>query len=289
MSQQPISRRGFLGALGISSLGALLAACRPVNQSSPSQTIAAGPLPTGTPTNGHDGTTHANGANDDMDTMHEKGVKAFPAKTEGVGGLPLPFERDGDVKVFKIVCKEVDWEVEPGKRIKSMTYNGTVPGPEIRVTEGDKVRLVVWNALPQSTSVHCHGLHTPNNMDGVPYITQPVIKPGQEFVYEFVAKPAGTHMYHSHHNAAEQVAAGLLGPFIVEPKDKATQKWKFDREYTLILNDGPHGFTINGKSFPATAPVTAKKRRKSPGALRPRRLDDAPDAPARHAHARHLL
>jgi FtsP/CotA-like multicopper oxidase with cupredoxin domain len=98
---------------------------------------------------------------------------------------------------------------------------------------------------------------TPNAMDGVTYITQDPVKPGESFVYEFVAKPAGSHMYHSHHNSAEQVAKGLLGPFIVEPRDPSARP-AVNREYTLVLNDGPLGFSINGKSFPATQPLTAK-------------------------------
>jgi FtsP/CotA-like multicopper oxidase with cupredoxin domain len=101
----------------------------------------------------------------------------------------------------------------------------------------------------------------PNAMDGVPFITQPPIKPGETFTYEFTAREgnAGSHMYHSHHNAAEQVTKGLLGAFIIEPKEPASRP-AFDREYTLILNDGPiGGFTLNGKSFPATQPLTAKQ------------------------------
>ena len=132
-----------------------------------------------------------------------------------------------------------------------------VPGPEIRVTEGDKVRVVLKNALDQSTAIHFHGQRTANKVDGVPFITQPPVKPGQTYTYELVARPAGSHMYHSHHNAAEQVPGGLLGAFIVEPKDGA-KAVKHDLEYLMIVNDGPHGFTLNGKSFPATRPLTAK-------------------------------
>ncbi len=194
---------------------------------------------------------------DAMDRHHAEGVKAFPAKTKGLGGQPLAYEMDGDTKVFRLTCDAVRWEVRPEEFKDAFAYNGTLPGPEIRVTEGDTVRIVVTNNLPESTAVHWHGLNTPNAMDGVPYITQDPIKPGQTFTYEFVAKPAGTHMYHSHHNAMEQVGKGLLGPFIVEPKDKSKYP-KFDREYTMVLNDTLLGFTLNGKSFPATQPLTAK-------------------------------
>jgi FtsP/CotA-like multicopper oxidase with cupredoxin domain len=118
----------------------------------------------------------------------------------------------------------------------------------------------VTNNLPESTAIHWHGLMVPNSQDGVPFITQPPIKPGQTFTYEFPIRDgnAGTHMYHSHYNATEQVGKGLLGAFIVEPKDPATRP-AFDVEYTMVLNDGPiGGYSINGKSFPATEPVVAK-------------------------------
>jgi FtsP/CotA-like multicopper oxidase with cupredoxin domain len=170
----------------------------------------------------------------------------------------------GDVKVFDLVCQVVQWEVMPGKLVEAWTYNGVTPGPEIRVTEGDKIRVNVTNELPESTAVHWHGLMVPNGMDGVPFITQPPIKPGERFTYEFPIRDgnAGSHMYHSHHNSAAQVTKGLLGPFIVEPKDPATRP-AFDREFTMVLNDGPiGGFSLNGKGFPATRPLVAKKGEK---------------------------
>jgi FtsP/CotA-like multicopper oxidase with cupredoxin domain len=201
---------------------------------------------------------------DEMDRMHEEGVLAFvngTAVTEGEGGLPLPFEMDGGVKVSRLTCQLTQWEYLPGKRVEAFTYNGVVPGPEIRVTEGDRVRIHVSNQLPQSTAVHWHGLMIPNSMDGVPFITQPPIRPGESFTYEFDIRDgnAGTHMYHSHHNAAEQVTKGLLGAFIVEPRLPG-ERPQFNREYTIVLNDGPiGGFSLNGKSFPATKPFVAKR------------------------------
>lgn len=200
-------------------------------------------------------------AADEMDRMHEEGVLAFPAATEGLGGQPLEYELDGDVKVFRLTCSIIEWETEPGKLVEGWAYNGVVPGPEIRVTEGDMVRIEVTNELTESTGVHWHGLVLPNAMDGVPFLTQPPIKPGETFTYEFAAKPVGSHMYHSHHNAAKQVSLGLLGAFIVEPEDPSTRP-AFDKEFTLILNDGPHGYTINGKGFPATQPLVCKQGEK---------------------------
>lgn len=194
---------------------------------------------------------------DQMDAMHEKGVKAFPAKTAGKGNQPFQPRMVGGVKVFDVTCQEVQWEVEPGRTVKAWTYNGQVPGPQIRVREGDRVRMIVKNELPESTVVHFHGLELPNDQDGVPFITQPPIKPGETFTYEFTVPNAGSHMYHSHHNAAKQVGAGLLGAFIVEPRTPRPEH-KADVDYVMVLNDGAHGYTLNGKGFPATEPVVAK-------------------------------
>ena len=147
----------------------------------------------------------------------------------------------------------------PGKFVEAWAYNGVVPGPEIRVTEGDKVRVVVKNELPESTAVHWHGLMVPNAMDGVPFITQPPIKPGETFTYEFVARQRRLAHVPLAPQRDRAGGRGLLGAFIVEPKDPATRP-AFDREYTMVLNDGPlGGFTLNGKSFPATQPLTAKQ------------------------------
>ena len=205
-------------------------------------------------------TSHDEMTNDQMDDMHEAGIKEFPQATAGLGGQPLEPIMDGDTKVFNLKCEVIQWEYQAGKMVEAYAYNGVVPGPEIRVTEGDKVRIIVTNAMPFSTAVHYHGLMLPNGMDGVPFITQPPIKPGASFIYEFPIREgnAGSHMYHSHLNSAEQVTKGLLGPFIIEPKDPSTRP-AFDIEHTMVLNDGPiGGFSLNGKSFPATQPITAK-------------------------------
>ncbi|MEA2523591.1 MAG: hypothetical protein QOF73_818 [Thermomicrobiales bacterium] len=268
-STNRVSRRRFSGALGLLGVSAAGAAIAPdgLHLQRQAAANAAELVP------GHDmssmasaSTSHAPAASqeamtaDEMDAMHEAGVKSFPAPTAGLGGQPLEPVMDGDVKVFTITAQIVQWEFQPGKFAEAFGYNGVVPGPEIRVTEGDKIRVVVNNELPQSTAVHFHGVMVPNAMDGVPFITQPPIKPGQSFTYEFPIREgnAGTHMYHSHHNATEQVGKGLLGPFIIEPKDPSTRP-AHDVDYTMVLNDGPiGGFSLNGKSFPATQPFTAK-------------------------------
>jgi manganese oxidase len=264
-----VTRRGAMGLLGTLGIGAIGTAVAPAVRSDSGIARAATDaghahkgalLPQAAPPAQSDDESTA----DEMDAMHEAGVKAFPAPTKGLGGQPLEFTMDGDVKVFDLVCQVVQWEVTPGTMVEAWTYNGVTPGPEIRVTEGDKVRINVTNELPQSTAVHWHGLMVPNSQDGVPFITQPPIKPGQSFTYEFPIKEgnAGAHMYHSHHNSAFQVTKGLLGAFIVEPKDPATRP-AYDRDYTLVLNDGPiGGFSLNGKGFPATQPLMAKKGEK---------------------------
>lgn len=267
LSRRGLLRRSVLGAGVLSALG-LGAACttedqekhieaRVRQQSGGAATTGTGGATTSTTGMQHGGSGPTSGHGVDMDAAHEAGVKGFPAKTQGLGGQPLAYTLDGNTKVFNLTCGKVRWEVRPEEFKDAFAYNGTLPGPEIRVTEGDRVRFVVKNELPESTSVHWHGLNVPNSQDGVPFITQPPIKPGETFTYEFVADPSGSHMYHSHHNAMEQVGKGLLGAFIVEPKDK-TKYPPFDREYTMVLNDTLLGFTLNGKSFPATQPLTAK-------------------------------
>lgn len=195
-----------------------------------------------------------------MDQHHEEGVNIFLSNIgadPGFWGRPLEFTEEDGFKVFRLTCQEIDWDTGGGTTIPAMAYNGVIPGPEIRVTEGDKVRVLVTNEMTQSTAVHWHGLIVPNNQDGVPFVTQPPITPGETYTYEFTVRNAGSHMYHSHHNAAEQVTRGLLGAFIVEPRDRSREP-EVDAEYTMILNDTGIGFTINGKSFPYTQPIAAK-------------------------------
>jgi FtsP/CotA-like multicopper oxidase with cupredoxin domain len=258
------SRRNFLkhSSVAVAAVAAL-GACD-TQGAAALQQVTKGP-PTGGTMGPHDtgatvpaGTAaSAQSAADRMDAMHEAGIKAFPAKTEGLGNQLLAPRMDGRVKVYDLTCKVVQWETEPGKKVTGWTYNGVVPGPQIRVREGDRIRVNVKNELPESTSVHFHGLEIPIDQDGVPFITQPPIKPGASYSYEFTVPNAGSHMYHSHHNAAKQVGLGLLGAFVVEPKVK-TEYDRADVDHVMILNDGTHGYTLNGKGFPATEPIVAK-------------------------------
>jgi len=198
----------------------------------------------------------------DMASSHKAGVEAFPADTEGQGNQVLEPTLDHGVKVFELTAQEVRWETSPGVFVDAMGYNGTVPGPEIHVQQGDKVRVIVRNEMTQPTVVHFHGVTVPNDMDGVPYITQDPIMPGGFFTYEFtVVDPPGMYVYHSHFNSTEQVGKGLYGAFYVDPKH---EDWgtlygePVDVTSTLFLGDGPTGYVLNGKGFPATQPIVAK-------------------------------
>lgn len=193
---------------------------------------------------------------EEMARTHLASVKAFPAKTSGVGNQPLAPKVTADgVKEFHLEAEEIDWETKPGVHKKAFAYNGQVPGPRINVDLGDRVRVVLHNALDAPTSVHFHGLLLPNAMDGVPAITQDPVMPGESFTYEFEVRNAGSHMYHSHFDGAKQVPMGLLGAFVVsDPADVPV-----DIDEVMVLNDGPLGFTLNGKDFPATAPIVAKQ------------------------------
>jgi FtsP/CotA-like multicopper oxidase with cupredoxin domain len=218
-----------------------------------------------------------------MDKMHEAGIKAFPAKTAGKGNQLLAPRIEHGVKIFEITARKMRWETAPGQTVEAWAYNEQVPGPQIRVREGDRVRLVVKNELPESTAVHFHGVELPNDQDGVPFITQPPIKPGQTYTYEFTAPNPGSHMYHSHHNSATQVGLGLLGAFIIEPKNPEPIE-KVDIDYVLVLNDGMHGYTFNGKSFPATEPIVTKLGQK----LRIRFMNEGMMIHPMHLHGMHM-
>ena len=277
-----LSRRGFLRGAALTGGGliaATIAACAPGTAAwsyppapGPGSPAAGGtPFPTAgiasTPPDSSEPATHelipsaSPAGMADHDMAAEAVVKRFPEATEKVGNQPLEPTIDGDWKVFALDCSAFDWQIDARKEpVQAVGYNGTWPGPLLRVTEGDQVRAIVTNRLDETTGVHFHGQSVPNAMDGVPFITQPPIRPGESFSYEFVARPAGSHMYHSHHNATDQVGRGLLGAFIVDPRDAAQ---RYDRKYGATLdivwisNDSLGGFTINGKGFPATAPIVA--------------------------------
>ncbi len=161
----------------------------------------------------------------------------------------------GGVREIHLEAREVRWELAPGKVIKGMAYNGQIPGPELRLKEGERVRIVLKNSLPEPTTVHWHGVDVPNPMDGVPGITQTPVQPGETFVYEFEARPAGTRWYHTHFQEHRQLDLGLYAPLIIEPA--APDPFPFDREYTLVLDDWATG---TGRPLPSTREGTAGGR-----------------------------
>ena len=208
--------------------------------------------------------------NDQMDAAMEAVAKQFPAMTAGSGNQELVPTVDADgTKVFDLTAKIVDWEVEPGKIVKGWSYNGQIPGPIIRANVGDKVRINLKNELTESTSLHLHGVRVPNAMDGVDPYTQPAIKPGETFSYEFTALETAVGMYHSHHNGQVQIPNGLAGALIIGDWKNIAMKaaagktddsdGKAEQEVVMVLNDaGTIGLSLNGKSFPATQPYSLK-------------------------------
>ena len=138
------------------------------------------------------------------------------------------------VREFTLTAEEIDWEIMPGTTIRAWAYNGQMPGPEIRVHEGDLVRITLRNALPAGTTIHWHGVNLPPEMDGPVGLNQAAVEPGQDFVYEFVATPAGTRWYHSHADPTTQIALGLYGSFIIEPREP---RQTYEHDYTYILNE----------------------------------------------------
>ncbi|MGA0878865.1 MAG: multicopper oxidase domain-containing protein, partial [Ilumatobacteraceae bacterium] len=148
---------------------------------------------------------------------------------------------------------------------KAKTYNGVVPGPEIRVQVGDRVRIVLTNELNVSTSIHFHGIRVPNEFDGVDPYTQQPIAPGETFTYEFPILEPAVGIYHPHHDAQVQIPDGMFGSFMVgqmpiPPALVAKGYSRVDEEMTMVLNDaGTIGLSLNGKSFPATEAYTLRK------------------------------
>ena len=169
------------------------------------------------------------------------GRRSFIKTTAGAAlALGFPFglissalaKTGGTVREFHFSASKAKINLGEGPDFWAWTYNGRIPGPEIRVKEGDIIRVYLKNLLPQETTIHWHGLPVPNDMDGVPRVTQKGVQPGQSFVYEFEARPAGTYLYHSH--AGYQLDQGLYGPLIIEESSPPTS---YDREYTLMLED----------------------------------------------------
>lgn len=191
-----------------------------------------------------------------------------PVRT--LNGWTLPYRMNAGVKEFHLVAEEIQHEFGPGSVATCWGYNGSTPGPTLEAVEGDRVRIFVTNRLGEHTSVHWHGLILPNGMDGVGGVTQPHIQPGDTFVYEFTLRQHGTHMYHPHADEMTQMAYGMMGLFIIHPREREA----IDRDYTFVLHNWAlHPgtwrpdpavmvdfdlWTFNSKVFPAIEPVVAR-------------------------------
>jgi manganese oxidase len=151
-----------------------------------------------------------------------------------LNGWTLPFRMNGEWKEFHLVAEPVRREIAPGMVAHLWGYNGQSPGPTIEAVEGDKVRIFVTNRLPEHTTVHWHGLMLPNGMDGVGGLTQPHIEPGKTFVYEFTMTRSGTFMYHPHSDEMVQMAMGMMGSFVVHPRDPEANR--VDRDFVFLIS-----------------------------------------------------
>jgi FtsP/CotA-like multicopper oxidase with cupredoxin domain len=151
-----------------------------------------------------------------------------------LNGWTLPWRMNGDWKEFHLVAEPVVREMAPGMKAHLWGYNGQSPGPTIEAVEGDKVRIFVTNKLPEHTTIHWHGMLLPNGMDGVGGLTQPQIKPGKTFVYEFVLKKSGSFMYHPHADEMVQMAMGMMGSFVIHPRDPKFMR--VDRDFVFLLS-----------------------------------------------------
>jgi uncharacterized cupredoxin-like copper-binding protein len=197
-------------------------------------------------------------------------IEAFPAATEGAGNQPLePTEILADgTKVFDMTMELAEWEVDPGNVVEAWTFNGMVPGPIIRLEVGDRMHLRIHNELPIATDVHMHGLNVANEFDGVAPLTQDIIEPGTSFTYEYVADEQAVAMYHPHAHGHMLLPNGMFGAIIVGDVqlplgqtiglEQVPADLEIAQEIPMVLNDsGVIGYSLNGKSFPATEPYTA--------------------------------
>ncbi|RNB84622.1 multicopper oxidase family protein [Brevibacillus fluminis] len=160
-------------------------------------------------------------------------ITADSSAADGIAKPTVTTENGKTIKTFTLVAEETEWEIAADKKVEAWTYNGTVPGSQLRVQQGDIVRVELKNKLKEPVSIHWHGYPVPNNMDGIPGMTQNAVRPNETFTYLFEATIPGTYWYHSHQDSANQVDKGLYGTLIVE--DSATQK--LNRDYTLVLDE----------------------------------------------------
>ena len=216
------------------------------------------------------GSSHSSMANmKNMDMKHARSSTEthLPVQTPDVADLP--FRMQNGVKEFHLIAEPVKQEINPGRVVNLWGFNGSAPGPTIQINQGDRVRMIVDNHLPEPFSMHWHGFEIPNDMDGAPGSSQDPIKPGGRFVYEFTLHQEGTYFYHSH--MAMQEMLGMLGAFIMHPK--TPYKPRVDKDFVIMLQEyavlpnspNPNSMnmefnwlTFNGKAGPATTPLIVR-------------------------------
>lgn len=191
-------------------------------------------------------------------------TSSVPDATQQYGNQVLSYTMDSaGYKNFTMTAQQVMWQPVKGKKVLAWTLNGTVPGPMIRVTAGDKVRITIVNHLSEPTSIHWHGFEVPTDVDGVPPLGQKPIEPGKSYTYAFTIldSDAGTHWYHSHYDDLTQVSGGMYGAFIVDPRPGSAQaalEPKTDVDQVEVISQLNGYYIINGKSFPDTQPINVK-------------------------------
>lgn len=222
------------------------------------------------------GSTPANTSHTSSTTSHSSGASGadnqqkpanVPDATQQYGNQPAKYTLDKDgAKHFTMTAQQVMWQPIKGHKVLAWTLDGTVPGPMLRATTGDHVRITIVNHLPEATTIHWHGLEVPSEDDGVPSLGMKPIEPGQSYTYDFTIRDqdAGTHWYHSHFDDHTQMSGGLYGAFLIAPRPGSPQYQpimnadRADVDQTLFVGMLGSYYVINGKSFPETQPVIVK-------------------------------
>ncbi|HWN53662.1 MAG TPA: DUF4396 domain-containing protein [Methylomirabilota bacterium] len=208
----------------------------------------------------------------DMSAIHPRQI-AYRAGKDARGDTVLEPRIENGVKVFDIEASVIRWTILDAVEVDAYAFNRQVPGPRLQLVDGDRVRINFRNALPESTTVHWHGLVVPNEMDGPAEITQTPVPPGGSYRYEYTVEQSGTFFYHTHDHADRQQAFGLYGALLIEPRGRTEiradleytiqlQEWLKRRwlTYPAMLMEGslPNFFTINGKAYPSTDVIRMK-------------------------------
>ena len=272
MRSETTHRRFLQG--GVLATAGLLAACLCLaGRSAPSDSKAAPerqPAPPDFPRD-HPGVGGPVGSTTDRGKLvpGRRGAAEPPVKVVAPDLPDLPYKVVDGFKEFHLTAEVVKRELLPGHVMNHWGYNGTFPGPTIQVVDGDKVRIVVHNNLPEPTTLHLHGLELTNSMDGVPHLTQRPIMPGKTGVYELTLHQTGTYFYHAHD--AMQEVMGSVGLFIIHPKTN----WRpaVDHDFALVTQEFRikpavntpvstlmdfNWFTLNGRSGPYSTPLVVK-------------------------------